>query len=78
MLLTIDCWFQRMHDCEVLKALIPAMGYVFVMELWPTYKNWDNNPYKNNANGLESNHLPPNLFRQKPLRDKNLNPSSGT
>ena len=25
--------------------------------------NWDNNPYKNNTNGLEPNHLPPSLFR---------------
>ena len=25
--------------------------------------DWDNNPYKNNTNGLEPNHLPPSLFR---------------
>lgn len=29
---------------------------------------WDNNPYKNNTNGLEPNHLPSSLFKAEDLK----------
>lgn len=43
LLLAIDWWFQWMQDGEVLRALIPAMGYVFVgaitwIGIWRTSK----------------------------------------
>ena len=43
LLLAIDWWFQWMQDGEVLRALIPAMGYIFVgaitwIGIWRTSK----------------------------------------